>query len=574
MLTQQPVREAGPSSELEVLEAIQKRVLWLSTQIVHHANSVRAEEGSKVGGHQASSASVVSLLTALYFHSFRLGDRVAIKPHASPVYHAIQFLLGNLPGERLKQFRAFHGLQAYPSRTKDVDQVDFSTGSVGLGATAPLFAALAQRFLQDHFSPSARARFIALVGDAELDEGNVWEALAEDSLRGLGQVLWIVDLNRQSLDRVIPSGRAQKIQELFRIHDWHVVELKYGRRLRQIFARPGGEKLRRRIDLMSNEEYQCLLRLPQAQLREMLARDDGGADRDLLKLLEPYPDEEMRLLLSDLGGHDLELILEAYAEADRVTDRPAVIVAYTVKGWGLPVAGDPLNHSKLLSVKQMEELQEQLGIRPGEEFSGFAPGSPEALHVEALRNRWRGKSPSAPDAALAPGDIPESLDGAHRGRLSTQQALGNILTSLARLPKVAERIVTTSPDVAVSTNLGGWINRMGVYCHEARTNFFRESGLPLMLNWDQAPGGQHIELGISENNLFLLLGMLGLSRELSGQTLLPVGTIYDTFIGRGLDALTYAAYSESKFIFAGTPSGITLSPEGGAHQSIITPSIG
>jgi len=576
-----PAERPGPEqpgrAEIPVLEQIQDRVLWLSTQIVHYANFVRENpDGVKVGGHQASCASMVSLMTGLYFHALRRGDFVAVKPHASPVFHAIQFLLGNLPAEKLRELRAYKGLQSYPSRTKDVDPVDFSTGSVGLGAVAPNFAALARRWAHDHFGLDGRNRFIALLGDAELDEGNVWEALGEDNLRGLGDVIWVVDLNRQSLDRVVPSGKAQKIEEMFRVHDWQVIELKYGRRLQEYFRRPGGEKLRERIDLMSNDEYQSLLRLEDGEeIRRHLTEPDGAPDRELRRLLDHCPAEQVKPLLADLGGHDLQMILDGYRRADQVRDRPAVIVAYTIKGWGLPIAGDPLNHAKLLTQEEMDELQERLGVPRGAEFAAFPEGSEPARYIEAVRRKFDGQSRPAPlKTSLQPGDIPDSLGSPYKGTLSSQQVLGTLLTSLSRVPEIASRIVTASPDVSISTNLGGWINKMGVYASRERINYFKENRIPQLLNWEESPKGHQIELGISENNLFLLLNALGLSAEFFGETLLPIGTIYDTFISRGLDALTYGVYSESKFIFTGTPSGISLSREGGAHQSLITPSIG
>ena len=562
--------------DLKTLGSIQDRVLWLSTQIVHYANNVRDNaDGLKVGGHQASSASMVSLMTALYFHQWRRGDFVAVKPHASPVFHAIQFLLGNLPPEKLTQLRAYEGLQAYPSRTKDVDPVDFSTGSVGLGAVAPNFAALTARYVKDHFGVQDAHRFIALIGDAELDEGNVWEALGEDNLRALDHLIWIIDLNRQSLDRVVPSGKAQKIEEMFRVHDWEVIQLKYGRRLQAYFERPGGERLRERIDLMTNDEYQSLLRINDGDsIREHLARSNGTVDQALLELLEDCPAGEIWGLLADLGGHDLDMIVDAYQRADQVRGRPVVIIAYTVKGWGLPIAGDPLNHSKLLTTEQMGELQTKLGVPQGGEFDSFAPGSEEANYIDSFKSRFasgrKQPAPSMPGAS----EIPQTLSSAYKGKRSTQQVLGSLLTSLSRLPGIAGRIVTTSPDVASSTNLGGWINKMGVYSSQAQINYFKEADIPQLLDWHQSPKGEHIELGISENNFFLLLTALGLSTEFFGETLLPIGTIYDTFISRGLDALNYGLYCKSKFIFAGSPSGISLSREGGAHQSLITPSIG
>ncbi len=576
--SQTPTNELARSSQrdLKTLGSIQDRVLWLSTQIVHYANNVRQNaDDLKVGGHQASSASIVSLMTALYFHEWRRGDFVAVKPHASPVFHAIQFLLGKLPAEKLTQLRAYGGLQAYPSRTKDVDPVDFSTGSVGLGAVAPNFAALTARYVKDHFGVQDAHRFIALIGDAELDEGNVWEALGEDNLRALDQVIWIIDLNRQSLDRVVPSGKAQKIEEMFHVHDWEVIEVKYGHRLQSYFERPGGERLRERIDLMTNDEYQSLLRISDGNsIREHLAQSNGSPDQGLLQLLEDCPAGEIRDLLADLGGHDLGMILDAYQRADQIRDRPVVIIAYTIKGWGLPIAGDPLNHSKLLTTGQMGELRTKLGVPQGGEFDSFAPGSEEANYIDAFKsgfaNDRKQHAPSTPEAS----EIPKTLSTTHKGKRSTQQVLGSLLTSLSREPQIAHRIVTTSPDVASSTNLGGWINKMGVYSSQARINYFKEAHIPQLLDWQQSPKGAHIELGISENNFFLLLTALGLSAEFFGETLLPIGTIYDTFISRGLDALNYGLYCKSKFIFVGSPSGISLSREGGAHQSVITPSIG
>src|SRR4051794_13387620 len=364
--------------ELAALEAIQRRVLWLATNIIDHANHVRPNlDHTKVGGHQASSASVVSILTALYFHYLNGQDRVAIKPHASPAYHAVQYLLGLLDRSYLTELRAFHGLQSYPSRTKDPDRVDFSTGSVGLGAVAPLFAALTDRYARSHFGGGPRRRFIALVGDAGLDEGNVWEAVAEESAKGLGNVLWIVDLNRQSLDRVVPGIRALQLEALFAASGWQVLEAKYGRRLQEAYARPGGEWLRRRIDDMSNEEYQALIRLPGEVLREKLLAGAGDGRDGLATAIAPTADEDLPGLIADLGGHDMEELLAAFAAADADEGRPSVLFAYTIKGWGLPIAGDALNHSALLTPQQMEALRDRLGIAPGEEWAAFPPSSRE-----------------------------------------------------------------------------------------------------------------------------------------------------------------------------------------------------
>jgi pyruvate dehydrogenase E1 component len=569
--------ERPPHADLELLDRIQQRVLWLSTYLIHYANHIRPNPDSiKVGGHQASCASVVSMLTAYYFAAAEAGDLIAIKPHASPVYHAIQYLLGNLSRERLLQFRSFGGLQAYPSRLKDPDGVQVSTGSVGFGAVMPHFLSLVRRYLEDHFGYDKPHRFLALMGDAELDEGNIWEALGEDNLQRLGHVIWMVDLNRQSLDRVVPSGRAQKITGLLGAFGCHVIEVKYGSRLEAIFARPGGERLRQRIDLMSNEEYQSLLRIAEPDvLISHLCRSPGQPDAGLKQLLADEDPAEIGASIADLGGHDLGKILAAFREAGTVADRPVAIVAYTVKGWRLPIAGDPANHSRLLTDDQVELLRARHGIAKGTEFDAFPVDSPEArLCVAARRKLQDGARPLHTADSLPKPGIPETLSLSHRPAISTQQAFGDILSELARHAGIRRRLVTTSPDVAVSTNLGGWIQKVGVYSPEIRADYFGESHIPVAVKWKQSPQGQHLELGISENNLFLTLGALGVSADMFGETLVPIGTLYDTFISRGLDALHYAIYNGGRFILVGTPSGISLSPEGGLHQSLMPPSFG
>ena len=560
-----PALTASPDSvSMATLEAIQQRILWLAVRIVDHANHDRPQGEIKVGGHQASSASMVGIMTSLWFGHLNGDDKVAVKPHASPVFHAIKYLTGELDRSYLTQLRALGGLQAYPSRTKDPDVADFSTGSVGLGAVAPLFAAMARRYVEAHFGPQRPARFIALVGDAELDEGNIWEAIADPALQGLGNVMWIVDVNRQSLDRVIPGMKVHKLMKFFADSGWHVVEAKYGHLLRAAFARPGGEHLRRYIDDMSNEEYQSLFAHRGAELR---ARFLAAADHDVTAFLADVPDDELAPLVQNLGGHDLQVLEEAYRAADTETDRPSVVFAYTVKGWGLPMAGDPLNHAALLSREQVDAFRREVGLDVSSEWDRFDPGSAEgrlcASVGDALNNR-----PVAPRPRLP---IPREVGVITSKPVSTQETFGRLLTGLGNEAEVASRLVTTSPDVSVSTNLGGWINKMGVFSPAEQQDFL---GTGRLLRWRQGPTGRHIELGISEMNLFLTLHALGLGHELHGEHLLPIGTVYDPFVCRGLDALIYALYNGARFVVVGTPSGITLAPEGGAHQSTITASIG
>ena len=327
--------------ELAVLEAVQDRVLWLAMSIVHHANRVReTQSGVKVGGHQASSASVVSIMTALWFDHLRAPDRVSVKPHASPVLHAIEYLLGQLDARYLTTLREFGGLQSYPSRLKDPVPADFSTGSVGIGATATIWSAIAHRYVAGHFEVPQGGRQVALLGDAELDEGAIWETVVDPLVPRLGEVLWIVDLNRQSLDRIVPDIAAGRIAAMFEAAGWHTIMVKYGRWLRELFERPGGEALRRRIDEMPNEEFQRLLRFDAGELRDRLP-GGGRGGRDVARLIAELNDDELLRAIRDLGGHDLGDLLEAFAQADAVSDRPSVIFAYTIKAWRLTTQGHP-----------------------------------------------------------------------------------------------------------------------------------------------------------------------------------------------------------------------------------------
>lgn len=555
--------------QLAVLDRIQQRVLWLAMRMVHEANHVRPNpEGGKIGGHQSSSASMVTLMTVLYFHYLRAGDRVSVKPHASPVFHAIQYLLGQLPKEYLTTLRAYKGLQAYPSRTKDPDPVDFSTGSVGLGAVAPSFAALAHRYAQSHFDNVADRRFIALLGDAELDEGNIWEAIMDDTLRRLGNVLWIVDLNRQSLDRVVPGIKAARIKNIFAECGWQVIEAKYGQRLEALFAQPGGERLRWRINVMNNEEYQALIQKPGAEIRRAITRVDNALDQQLVDLLAPIPDGELGAVIGNLGGHDLGKLIEVMDQIEET--RPTVLFAYTIKGWQLPFAANPLNHSMLMTQPQIDALQETLAVPQADIWAGFDEGTLEGQLCRTVAERLWGEPAPAPNL-LAAEQIPNDLAPTSNPKVSTQQTFGSIMLALSREEVLAKRIVTVAPDVSTSTNLAGWVLKYGLYAPDGVVNS-KQAAAPA--EWTSGPAGQHIELGISEMNLFMALGMFGLSTELFGEQLIPIGTVYDPFVCRGLDAFIYGLYSAAKFIIVGTPSGVTLAPEGGAHQSTITPSIG
>jgi pyruvate dehydrogenase E1 component len=560
---------------LPLLAALERKVLWLASWMIHNANHLRENaDGLKVGGHQASSASLATIMTALYFDVLRPQDRVAVKPHASPIFHAIQYLLGKQTRERLEAFRGYKGAQSYPSRTKDADDVDFSTGSVGLGVAQTLFSSLTQDYVRAHGWGTDRpeGRMIALVGDAELDEGNIFEAMLEGWKQGLRNCWWIIDYNRQSLDAVVREGLWQRYEQLFKNFGWDVVIVKYGSLQQAAFKEPGGEKLRAWIDSCPNQLYSALVFAGGAAWRKRL-NDEIGDQGDVSRLIEKRSDDELAALMNNLGGHDLPALLDAFHGV--TGDKPTCFICYTVKGFGLPMAGHKDNHAGLMTPAQMETFRQVNNVRSGHEWDRF-----EGLPLPAERLQGfldavpfvaggvrRLKAPEIP--------VPEALPLPSQAVNSTQSGFGAILNDLGRNDdEFARRIVTASPDVTVSTNLGGWVNRRRLFGREEMADTFRNERIPSTFNWEFSPKGQHIELGIAEMNLFILLSALGLSHSINGERLLPIGTLYDPFIARGLDALNYACYQDARFIAVATPSGITLAGEGGAHQSIAEPLIG
>ena len=557
------------------LEMLDTRLRWLSSWIIHNANHVReSRDGLKVGGHQASCASMTAIMAALYFHELRPQDKVAVKPHAGPVLHAIHYLLGSQSREQLEAFRGLGGAQSYPSRTKDQIPVDFSTGSVGLGVAITAFASLVQDYLVAHgqMAQSEAGRMIALMGDAELDEGNIYECLIESYKHDIRNCWWIVDYNRQSLDSTTADRMFRRFDDIFETCGWRVLTLKHGKKQREAFKRPGGHAIERWIDECMNAEYAALTYQGGAAWRLRL-NADLAADDAALELVASFDDEALSALMLNLGGHCIETLLDAF-EAAR-DDRPTMFIAYTIKGFGLPFQGHKDNHAGLMNPTQFASLRESMGIAEGQEwepFAGLGDNAAQDLRdfiepVRAVLARRAGAAPLIP--------VPDTISAPDGAEQSTQAAFGRILLELAKSGHpLADRIVTTSPDVTVSTNLGAFVNQRGLFRRQELKDIFAGYRIPSPQKWAGHDAGQHMELGIAENNLFLMLAALGLAGPLFGERLLPIGTVYDPFISRGLDALNYGCYQDSRFLLVATPAGVTLGPEGGAHQSINTPLIG
>lgn len=559
--------DRGAVPEAELAE-IHRRVLWLSTSMIHHANRVRPNRsGLKVGGHQASCASIASLMTALWFHQLEAEDRVSVKPHAAPVWHAISYLLGELDEQEMTTLRQYGGLQSYPSRTKDPVAADYSTGSVGIGATAPIWGAITRRYVDSTLSPVGSGRQYSLVGDAELDEGAVWEAVVDPGVKHLGEIVWIVDLNRQSLDRVVPGIAAGRIESMFEAAGWQVLPVRFGRLLEDLFTREGGEQLKDRILAMSNPEYQRLLRCSTDELRRRLPGEGDGASA-LQALIETLDDSTLNAAIRNLGGHDIPTLISAFKQIDDT--RPTVVIAYTIKGYGLPSSGHPQNHSALIDDDEYQALALECGQDISQPWVRFAPDSSAGRLVAETSDRLS-RTPHPP---AEPPAAPRDFGRRHRGTSSTQAALGRTLMDLSRQsPETAKRVVTVSPDVSSTTNLGGWVNKVGVWSAAENRNWFDDDA-ETILHWNESSTGQHIELGIAETNLVGLIGELGAAWSRWGQPLYPIGVMYDPFINRALEPWTFSIYAGGQSILVGTPSGVTLAPEGGAHQSITTPSTG
>ncbi|MGZ8310837.1 MAG: transketolase [Allosphingosinicella sp.] len=558
-------------ADLDALRLVEERLRWLSSWTIHNANHLReSADGLKVGGHQASCASITAIRAALYYHALGPNDRVAVKPHAGPVLHAIHYLLGGQSREQLEAFRGFGGAQSYPSRTKDLIPVDFSTGSVGLGVAVTAFESLVQDYLLAHgrIGPGQTGRMVALMGDAELDEGNIYECLIEAAKHDIRNCWWIVDYNRQSLDATTADRMFSRFDEIFASCGWRVVTLKHGRLQEAAFAEPGGEGLRAWIDRAPNADYAALTYLGGAGWRERLLKDLGPAVKPLL---DRRDDDALQALMTNLGGHDLDALVEAF-DATR-DDVPTLFIAYTIKGYGLPFAGHKDNHAGLMTPTQIGALRERMGIAEGEEWAPWAGlGGNAAKAAQALVER-SGIARERRARAWNQVEVP-AIAAPAGDEQSTQAAFGKILLDLSRTGgALADCIVTTSPDVTVSTNLGAWVNQRGLFRRQELADVFAAARIPSTQKWSGGEAGQHIELGIAENNLFQMLAALGLAGDLFGQRLFPIGTVYDPFIARGLDALNYACYQDARFLLVATPSGLTLGPEGGAHQSINPPLI-
>ena len=445
-------------------------------------------------------------------------------------------------------------MQSYPSRTKDKIPVDFSTGSVGLGVAITAFASLVQDYLTAHgmMDEADRGRFVALIGDAELDEGNIYECLIEALQARHPQLL--VDRRLQPpeprRDQRRPHVRAVR-------RDFPQLRLAGGRAaLRQEAGGRARPSIRRssRLARRAAQRRSCRRCIYQGGAA-WRARIEADLGKTAAAFLKAHDDDALAALMTDLGGHCMETLVEAFDAAQ--DDVPTLFIAWTIKGFGLPFAGHKDNHAGLMNPTQMAALRDAMGVAEGRGMGAARRASATMPGRASRRCSSAAGSPgrSAPRASASVAD-----PGHPRARRATSnrprpRSAGSCSTSPRPAAPLADRIVTTSPDVTVSTNLGAWVNQRGLFRRREMADVFAEAKIAVCAKMVGAQTRASISSsGIAENNLFLMLAALGLSGDLFGQRLFPIGTLYDPFIARGLDSLNYACYQDARFLLVATPS--------------------
>ena len=470
--------------ELNLLD-VEKKVAWLANYIIHNANNLRKKDDElKVGGHQASCASVISILVVLYFKILKKNDRIAIKPHASPVFHAIQYLLGNQSVDNLKNFRKLNGAQAYPSRTKDFCEVDFSTGSVGLGGAMTIFSSFVQDYLYENkLFQEPNNKMVSIFGDAELDEGNIYEALLEGAKHNLKNCWWIIDYNRQSLDGIIHGKLFEKIINLFKLMGWNVEILKYGKKLEGLKSSVSGNKILNWIDDCPNDLFSALTYQGGSEWRKTLNKNFNN-DKKVLALIEKYDDDGLHSLMTNLAGHDLLSLEKAFLKYEN-NNTPTCFICYTVKGFGLPLAGHKDNHSGIMNLEQFKLYKKQMKVNEGKEWNkteglqASLPHFEQFIATNILANSKHSRVMK--DKKII---IPDIGEYNFNKNLSTQEAFGKLLNELGKKnDESIKRIITTSPDVTVSTNLGGWVNQKNIFSTFKKSDIFGEKKVFSAQKW-------------------------------------------------------------------------------------------
>jgi pyruvate dehydrogenase E1 component len=613
------------SNDLDLVQRLARRALVLAVKMIDDANHRDDEEEGdpKVGGHPAACASCAHIFATLQLNVAGPFDTFASKPHASPMNHALNFLLGLFrePGGRrwlseeeskaamphLRRY-SFHGepvFQSYHAESDPDSWGYFPSGSVGIPPVVSAYTALAYRYAQHHgHEVPENTHHWSLIGDSEFREGSLLEVMPEVAERELPNVTWIIDYNRQNLDGTrMPNERglhgtdADRIVRTGLANGWNALQVIHGRKRLAAFQQPGGEEFKNVLEHgFSDFEFQALL-----------FKRDGAATRQRLlkknpkleKFLSKVDNAKLQELFADLAGHDVHVLAEVFQQA-KTSKAPTLLVVHTIKGWGLESFAATGNHSALASREEVVSLLKSEEIDPADPYQRFAKGSKEQGYLEArgkylregIEEQWALKDRNLKkfsEAIAKVGKLPESfnIDLKFTPVAHTQYVWGQAIGKLIRIgtsahvegtrvtdeekiwQPVADMVLTMAPDVGTSTNTNPAMDAK-IYgpapTEDLETQLdIRDRRRPSLTPKEEVTT-RHIRFEIAEANCMTAVGAFGKLGYSLGLPYLPIMTVYDFFIKRAFDQLYYNAYWGSTFMVIGTPSGVTLAPEGAQHS--------
>lgn len=626
-----PAASASPKSyDLKTLNSIARRAHYFAVQMIHIANhrSDKEKGDPKVGGHPAASASALHILGSLHLVVKSSFDHIAVKPHASPADHSYNFLLNLFLEKDLSRMevskaeQSMHGLRAFSKDGEPVFQSYHSaydsdhhnflpSGTVGIPPVNAGYLALAYRYAREHgYEVPEGAHFWSLIGDSEFREGSLYEAMPDFAERELNNVTWIVDYNRQSLDgqritnkSVMNGTDDQRLERTALANGWNVIQVRHGTFRLELFKRKGGQDFQ---TFLENE-------LEDFELQALLLSQDMKAVRGQLQDSHPHlkaflssiNDEELKRGLHDMGGHDFTQLITALETSKQSKKKPTLVIAHTIKGWGLKHAAFSANHSSLPHETEVQDLRKFQGLNGGALFTRFTDNTPEGTYLKKrgdelyeqileqhkLKDRNRAKFQKQ---IHEHGELPPTfqINTKMASYPHTQWMLGQITAKLTRIANTpldekqlaqnqkaltdaekpfktpSELLISMAPDVGTSTNLnpamdGKIFGSVETEDYEAELQVKDEKSPDLIPG--QEKSDRFLRFDIAECNVMSCVGSFGRMRDVLGIPLVPLMTVYDFFIKRALDQYFYNLYWKSSFILVGTPSGVTLSPEGAQH---------
>lgn len=616
--------------DFEVLNSIARRAHYLANRMIYTANTRgNVEKGDpKIGGHSSASSSALHILGALHLVMKSGFDWIANKPHASPADHSYNYLMDLLLDKDLNKITldqanvAMSSLRAFAQNNEPVFQSYHSaydpdnhnfypSGTVGIPPVNAGYMALAYKYAERHgFDVPKNAHFWALMGDSEFREGSLAEAIPDFGERQIGNLTWILDFNRQSLDgfritnqKAFQGNDDVRVARMMEANGWHVVHARHGQKRLALAKRDGGQMFLEIFEgVLSDYELQVLLLLSDDKaLRGFLLEHQPKLD----KFLKGVSADELRLAVHDFGGHDFKTLIDAFEESRRETERPSMVIAHTIKGWNLKMAANPGNHSAIPDEEELKELAAKSKMPADTAFARFDEKSPEGKFLKARGEslykdiqaqhalRDRNKEHFA-ELGRELGEMTDTMDINFKmaNFPHTQWMLGQLTAKLTRLANTpldesklkdkqkpltaqekrfklaAEMLISMAPDVGTSTNLNpamdGKIYGPDSNEDEEAKMGVKDKSVPDLISGEEV-SDRFLRFDIAEGNVMSCVGSFGKIRDTLGIPLLPLMTVYDFFIKRAHDQLFYNLYWRSSFILVGTPSGVTLSPEGAQH---------